>query len=78
MRLICFILSVVVFFISLYFFILKVPEIVTFNDTIYILLLVVLMAICVLGVLINIKVFDRARSSRAFISITNNFYKNKK
>jgi hypothetical protein len=41
MRLICFILSVVVFFISLYFFILKVPEIVTFNDTIYILLLVV-------------------------------------
>ena len=64
MKLFSLLLSLIVFFASLYFFTLKIPEVNTDNDIIYIALLVILMAICVVGVLINWEFFTRKRNTR--------------
>ena len=56
MKLFSFVLSVLIFFISIYFFILKIPEIYSFNDIIYIALLAILMMICIVGILVNAEV----------------------
>lgn len=61
MKLFSFILSVIVFFITLYFFVLKIPYVETFDDTIYISLMCILMVICILGVLINMEIFRNAK-----------------
>ena len=58
MKLFSLILSVTVFFITLYFFSIKVSGVIdSLNDVIYISLLVVLMAICITGVIINWEFF---------------------
>jgi len=59
MKLFSFILSVAVFFISLYFFIIKIPYIVNLNDIIYASLLGILMAICIVGIIINCGFFRK-------------------
>ena len=64
MKLFSFLLSIVVFFASLYFFTLKVPDVNTDNDVIYIALLVILMAICIVGVLINWEFVTRRKNMR--------------
>lgn len=61
MKLFSLVLSVIVFFASIYFFTLKISEVNTENDVIYVALLVILMAICVVGVMINWEFFDRKR-----------------
>jgi len=78
MKLFSFVLSVAVFFISLYFFVIKVPYIITFNDVIYILLLAILMTICITGVVINWEIFDRKGKSSIVLFVSNGFSKKKK
>ena len=78
MKLFSLILSVVVFFISLYFFVIKLPNINNFNDVIYILLLVTLMAICVTGVIINWGFFTRKRKANIVLFVSNGFSKKNK
>lgn len=75
MKLFSLILSIVVFFVSLYFFFDKIPFVESFNDGIYISLLVLLMAICVTGVIINWDVFRRRRNGKVILFVTNNFSK---
>lgn len=53
MKLFSLILSVLVFFTSLYFFVLKIAYVDSMDDVIYVCLLLVLMAICVVGIIIN-------------------------
>jgi predicted membrane channel-forming protein YqfA (hemolysin III family) len=78
MKLFSFILSVVVFFISLYFFVAEMPYIITFNDAIYASLLVILMAICITGVIINWEIFTEKRKARLVLFVSNGFSKIKK
>lgn len=75
MKLFSLILSVVMFFVSLYFFFDKIPFVESFNDGIYISLLVLLMAICVTGVIINWDVFRKKRNGKVILFVTNNFSK---
>lgn len=75
MKLFSLILSVVMFFVSLYFFFDKIPFVESFNDGIYISLLVLLMAICVTGVIINWEVFRKKRNGKVILFVTNNFSK---
>lgn len=78
MKLFSLVLSVLVFFISLYFFVLKLPYVITFNDVIYILLLVILMAICIIGMVINWDFFKAKKRSQIVFFISNGFSKKKK
>lgn len=78
MKLFSLILSVIVFFVSLYFFIIKVSYIDTFNDVIYISLLITLMAICIVGVIINWEFFRRRNKSNLVLFVSNNFSKRNK
>ncbi|KGO88565.1 hypothetical protein Q765_01260 [Flavobacterium rivuli WB 3.3-2 = DSM 21788] len=57
MKLFSFIVSVVMFITTLFFFISDFPDITTFNGTVYLLLLVVLLLICLTGIIINKPVF---------------------
>ncbi|WP_188619559.1 hypothetical protein [Flavobacterium suaedae] len=75
MKLFSLILSIVVFFVSLYFFFDKIPFVESFNDGIYISLLVLLMAICVTGVIINWEVFRKNKKGKVILFVTNNFSK---
>lgn len=75
MKLFSLILSVVVFFVSLYFFFDKIPFVESFNDGIYISLLVLLMAICVTGVIINWDVFRKKKNTKVILFVNNNFSK---
>lgn len=75
MRLFSFTLSLVVFFISLYFFVIKITDVHTFNDGIYVSLLCTLMAICVVGVLVNAKTFRSGRNKRIILFISNLIYR---
>ncbi|KGO87750.1 hypothetical protein Q765_04460 [Flavobacterium rivuli WB 3.3-2 = DSM 21788] len=78
MKLFSLILSVVVFFISLYFFVLKLSYINNLNDVIYISLLVTLMAICVTGVIINWEFFAKKRKAKLVLFVSNGFSKKSK
>jgi hypothetical protein len=78
MKLFSFVLSVAMFFISLYFFVLKILYIDTLNDVIYVSLLVVLMAICVVGVMVNWEIFEGKSQSRLVLFVANSFYRKKK
>lgn len=78
MKLFSLILSVVVFFGSLYFFILKVGDVDSLNDWIYISLLVTLMAICVVGVIINWEFFRKKKNNNLILFVTNSYSRKKK
>ena len=78
MKLFSFILSVAVFFVALYFFAIKVTFIDTLNDVIYISLLITLMAICIVGVIINWGIFRKKDGNSMILFVTNGFSKNKK
>ncbi len=73
MKLFSLILSILVFFTSLYFFILKIGDIDSLNDVIYVSLLLVLMAICIVGVIINWEFFERRKKSKIILFVTNNY-----
>ena len=73
MKLFSLILSILVFFTSLYFFILKIGDINSLNDVIYVSLLLVLMAICIVGVIINWEFFERRKKSKIILFVTNNY-----
>ncbi|AWH85941.1 hypothetical protein HYN59_12855 [Flavobacterium album] len=79
MKLFSLILSVTVFFISLYFFVMELPIRAGFNDIIYVMLLVILMAICIVGIIINWGLlYKRARKNRSLLFIANTFSKKNK
>ena len=73
MKLFSLLLSVIVFLGALYFFVLKVPHIEDANDVIYIALLVTLMAICIVGVIINWEFFCRRNRNKLAMFVTNGF-----
>jgi hypothetical protein len=77
MKLFSLILSVIVFFISLYFFIAELPYVDGLNDAIYISLLGILMTICVVGVIINWEFFKirREKKNKVLFFATNGFSK---
>ncbi len=64
MKLFSLILSILVFFISLYFFVDKVSYIHNFNDVIYISLLGILMIICITGIIINWEFFSKKNTTK--------------
>jgi hypothetical protein len=78
MKLFSLLLSVIVFFISLYFFVLKVPYVNTFDEVIYISLLGILMAICITGVIINWEFFTLRRKNRVVLFTSNGYSKKDK
>lgn len=78
MKLFSLILSVIVFFGSLYFFVLKIPHVESLNDYIYISLLVILMAICVVGVIINWEFFSRRKKNNLILFVSNTYSRKKK
>jgi len=77
MKLFSLLLSILVFFTSLYFFLLKIPHVSTLNDFIYISLLVVLMSICVVGVIINWEFFEHRKKNKLILFVSNNYSKKK-
>ncbi|NDI98781.1 hypothetical protein GWA97_06805 [Flavobacterium sp. LaA7.5] len=75
MKLFSLLLSISVFFVSLYFFLDEVSYIYTFNDVIYISLLVVLMIICITGIIINWDFFPKKKKNKMILFVSNNFSK---
>ena len=73
MKLFSLLLSVIVFFGALYFFVLKIPYINNTNDVIYIALLVTLMAICIVGIIINWEFFCRRSKGKLMMFVSNGF-----
>jgi membrane protein DedA with SNARE-associated domain len=79
MKLFSLVLSVAVFFISLYFLVGEISYgVYTFNEIIYILLLVILMVICITGVIINWNVVSRKKRSNIYLFVSNNFSRKNK
>ncbi|WP_159799433.1 hypothetical protein [Flavobacterium sp. MK4S-17] len=78
MKLFSLILSVIVFFIALYFFAIKIEYVDTLNDIIYVSLLIILMAICIVGVIINWEIFTARKKSRIILFVSNGFSKKHK
>lgn len=77
MKLFSLILSVIVFFGALYFFAIKIDSVSTLDDVIYISLLVTLMAICVVGVIINWEFFRTRKKNKLILFVSNNYSKKK-
>ncbi|KGO91938.1 hypothetical protein [Flavobacterium subsaxonicum] len=77
MKLFSLILSVIVFFVSLYFFVLEIPYVDGLNDIIYASLLVILMTICIVGVIINWEFFRlyKQKKNKVLYFATNGFSK---
>ena len=73
MKLFSLLLSVIVFFGALYFFVLKIPHVEDANDVIYIALLVTLMAICIVGVIINWEFFCKRNRNKLAMFVSNGF-----
>jgi len=78
MKLFSLLLSVAVFFVSLYFFIIKMSYVDNLNDVIYVSLLVILMIICVTGVIINWEIFTQKRKANLVLFVSNGFSKKSK
>lgn len=79
MKLFSFILSIVVFFVSLYFFVVALPVADSLNEIIYVALLAILMAICIVGIIINWDFFRRKKKNHTILFVSNGFSKaNKK
>ena len=75
MKLFSLILSVIVFFTSLYFFVTAIQYVNGLNDVIYVSLLGILMTICVVGVIINWEFFTQKRKSKLVLFVNNGFSK---
>lgn len=76
MKLFSLLLSVVVFFGTLYFFIIKLLKgVKSFDDYIYVSLLVILMIICITGVIINWEILRAKRKGKVVTFISNNYSK---
>ena len=76
MKLFSLLLSVVVFFGTLYFFIIKLLKgVSSFDDYIYVTLLVLLMVICITGVIINWGILWAKRKGRVVTFVSNNYSK---
>jgi membrane protein DedA with SNARE-associated domain len=73
MKLFSLILSVCVFFTSLYFLVAEIPSVDNLNDIIYVALLVILMAICIVGVIINWEFFSRRKKNKMILFVSNGF-----
>lgn len=78
MKLFSLLLSIIVFIISLYFFSIKIGYIDSLNDIIYISLLVILMAICIVGVIINWEIFKKKNKNKVILFVSNSFSKKDK
>lgn len=78
MKLFSFILSVIVFFVALFFFMIKVSEVESVNDVIYVLLLITLKAVCVVGVIINWEIVNGKKKDNVVLFINNSYSKKKK
>jgi hypothetical protein len=78
MKLFSLILSILVFFVSLYFFVLKISFVDSLNDIIYVSLLITLMAICIVGVIINWEFFEKRKKNKVILFVSNNFSSKKK
>lgn len=78
MKLFSLLLSITVFFVSLFFFLDKIPIMDSFNDMIYVSLLALLMAICIIGVIINREYFSKNKKEKINLFIVNSFSKTKK
>ena len=78
MKLFSLLLSITVFFVALFFFLDKIPIIDSFNDMIYVSLLALLMAICIIGVIINREYFSKNKKEKINLFIVNSFSKTKK
>ena len=74
MKLFSLLLSVIVFFVAFCFFVIKVPSIESLNDYIYISLLVTLMAVCVVGVIINWEFFRKRKNNKSTMLFANNSF----
>lgn len=74
MKLFSLLLSVVGFFVALTFFMIKVSSVESLNDIIYISLLVTLMAICVVGVIINWEFFSKKKNNKSMILFASNSF----
>ena len=72
-----FFLSILVFFVSLYFFCDKLPYVITLDDMIYISLLGVLMAICITGIFINWEVTRVNKKRGNLVLFVNNRFSKK-
>lgn len=77
MKVFSLILSVIVFFTALYFFIDKITAIDSLNDAIYIMLLIILKIICIVGIIINWELFER-KKSKIILFASNSFSKKHK
>jgi len=61
MKIFSLLVSVIAFVSTLFFLVTAFPDVTTFNGTIYLLLLVVLLLICITGIIINKPVFAGRR-----------------
>ncbi len=77
MRLFSLILSIVVFIISLYFFVLELPVSEDANEIIFLALLVILMIICIVGVIINWSLLKKRGRNTMVFFVSNGFSKKK-
>lgn len=75
MKLFSLILSIITFVVSLYFFIIKVAEVDTFDEFIYVSLLCILMAICITGIIINWGLVTKQRNKRVILFVSNTLSK---
>jgi len=73
MKLFSLILSIVVFITSLYFFVLKIAYIDSMNDVIYVSLPLVLMAICIVGVIINWNFIKQPGYNKLMFFVSNTY-----
>ena len=80
MKLFSLLLSVIMFFVSLYFFSIQLGSIDSLNDVIYISLLVTLMAICVVGVIINWDILRKNKKNKenVILFVSNSFSRKEK
>ncbi len=78
MKLFSLILSVLVLIAALYFFLIKIGDVDSLNDIIYISLLVTLMAICVVGIIINWEFFKRRKQNKLILFVSNPYSKKSK
>lgn len=74
MRLFSLILSIAVFFVSLYFLVQEFPVSGDANDLIYMALLVILMIICIVGIIINWSLLKKRSNTMVFF-VSNGFSK---
>ncbi|PHK27465.1 hypothetical protein VF13_41545 [Nostoc linckia z16] len=78
MKIFSLVLSVTVFCISLYFFSVDVTNINGIDDGIYLALLCILMAICVVGIIINWDMLWSQRRKNVILFVNNPFSKKNK